>query len=458
MKRLFRAAKNRHIRASAAAGLKTSGAMPSSGSPTIDNSTGASEAVAVLSGRLGNALENIDIEGDFRSHLTAELDRLDSKAATYANSSLSFCSSAQPWDCDWAEAELIAFAWDCSLDVYGAATSKSAAQPDLVAGAGATKLELSIPCSVTGDIKATNCTVFTPAKQPGDGDVRSPYLVIAIRGSAGTLDNIVNLNGEPRDASALIAEGGVGSDYYTATRFHAHAGFLNAALKLRDLLSPSIDSFLTRNSRGTILFTGHSAGGAVASLLHLLFRARLAYQYTGAAFKCITFGSPPVVKYTTPADKLVVEGLISSAHILNIVNEYDLVARSDRRYILSMVQLYNSTDDQEKMHAIPGVPTSIVGGDGRPPWSLPEPELFHVGPIVILKIGPYKSDARMARTSPSAHVPGSAGSRLVMSAWQITPEELSKIVFCRLSVHSRIVYRDRIQKLRNGCFNGETGW
>ncbi|KAF3902076.1 hypothetical protein ABW21_db0200865 [Orbilia brochopaga] len=453
MKRLFKAAKNQHVRTSAAAGLKTSGAMPNSGSPTIDNSTGASEAVAELSGRLGNALEHIDVEGDFRSHLTAELDRLDSKAAAYANSSLEFCSSAQPWDCDWAEAELIGLAWDCSLDVYCPATPKANGQADLANAAGVTKLALSIPCSMTGDTKATSCTIFTPAKQPGDGDVRSPYLIIAIRGSMGTLDNIVNLNGEPRDASLLfVADGSA----YTAVTFHAHAGFLNSALKLKDLLAPHIEAFLTRNSRGTILFTGHSAGGAVATLLHLSFRAKLAYRFTAAVFSCITFGSPPVVKYMTPADKLTVGGMTSSARILNIVNEYDLVARSDRKYIVSMVQLYNSTDGAEGNASAGSLPTTIVGADGRPPWLLPEPELFHVGPIIVLKVGTHKPGSHRARAAPSTA--RSLGSGLVMSAWQIMPEELSKVIFCRLSVHSRIVYKDRIQKLRSGNFNGETGW
>ncbi|KAJ6260736.1 hypothetical protein Dda_4965 [Drechslerella dactyloides] len=453
MKRLFKAAKNQHVRASAAAGLKGSGAMPNSGSPTVDNSTGASEAVAVLSGRLGNALEHIDIEGDFRSHLTSELDRLDSKAACYANSSLAFCSSAQPWGCDWAEAELIALAWDCSLNVYGPTAPKTNA--DLANAFGLTKLQLSIPCSITGDTKATNCTIFTPTKQPGDGDVRSPYLIIAIRGSAGTFDNIVNLNGEPRDASPLFAFGGID---YTSVTFHAHAGFLNSAIKLQYLLYPQIKSFLAGNSRGNVLFTGHSAGGAVASLLHLSFRATFGYQFTGAMFSCITFGSPPVIKYMTPGDRLAVGGMIASARLLNIVNEYDLVARSDRRYILSMVQLYNSTDPSEADAGVYGgsMPTAIIGGDGRPPWSLPEPELFHIGPIVILKVGTYNSEAQSARESSSAPKP--PGSRLIMSAWQITPEELSKIIFCRLSVHSRTVYRDRIQKLRNGQLNGETGW
>jgi predicted lipase len=59
------------------------------------------------------------------------------------------------------------------------------------------------------------------------------------------------------------------------TSLYAHAGFLNSAMKLIVPLSTQIENRLRQNPRQNILFTGHSAGGAVAALLHLSFRVKL---------------------------------------------------------------------------------------------------------------------------------------------------------------------------------------
>jgi hypothetical protein len=130
------------------------------------------------------------------------------------------------------------------------------------------------------------------------------------------------------------------------------------------------------------------------------------------------------------------------------VNEYDLVARADKGYIHSLIQLYSSVGPPEPIHDSDqgGMDTD---GDNRHNWPLPTPEVQHIGPIVVLKIGPPSSDIEDITSS----LPG-----LILSAWRITAEDLSRLVFCRLSVHSRMAYRDRIQQIESGCLNGQTGW
>ena len=62
MRQLARLIKTRHD--ASAAALGTSAALPNSGLTFVDNSQGASVAVAELSVALGDALEQIDLEGE----------------------------------------------------------------------------------------------------------------------------------------------------------------------------------------------------------------------------------------------------------------------------------------------------------------------------------------------------------------------------------------------------------
>lgn len=66
MKRLLRHMKRPQVRASTESALTTSAAPPSSGFTFVDNSQGASAAVAELSQSLGLAFEQIELEGEKR--------------------------------------------------------------------------------------------------------------------------------------------------------------------------------------------------------------------------------------------------------------------------------------------------------------------------------------------------------------------------------------------------------
>lgn len=64
MSRLLRHMKHPQVRASGESALMTSAAAPSSGFAFVDNSQGASAAVAELSQSLGLAFEQIELEGE----------------------------------------------------------------------------------------------------------------------------------------------------------------------------------------------------------------------------------------------------------------------------------------------------------------------------------------------------------------------------------------------------------
>lgn len=92
-------------------------------------------------------------------------------------------------------------------------------------------------------------------------------LIVSIRGTASAADHMVNLNGQPTDASVLLGTN-------AGVPVQTHKGFLSCA----ETLLPAVIKDLVRLVRGDtainrIIFTGHSAGGAVSSLmfLHLLY-------------------------------------------------------------------------------------------------------------------------------------------------------------------------------------------
>ncbi|RYC56448.1 hypothetical protein CHU98_g9752 [Xylaria longipes] len=256
-------------------------------------------------------------------------------------------------------------AWLCAETVY---EQDVAALSEEMEDSGL-KIEWSQASSTNGNIKATTLTTFV-APPPYDSRAEpTTYLIIAVRGSASTVDHLVNLNGEPRDARQAP---GLGDQ---TLKFLAHAGFLNSARELLASISTQIEKRLSKGQKFNILFTGHSAGGAVATLLHLALRVKFA----GVPFSCITFGSPPVAKFVDE-DRIALDRVMEQAPVLNIVNEYDLVPRLDAGYLRSLLRLYNSGDLN-----VTSEDTLTAEGISGKCWPLPPPDLQHIGPIVVLK-------------------------------------------------------------------------
>lgn len=216
MVRLFRLARS-HPKASAATS-RTAASLPSSGFTFIDNSQGASAAIAELSDALGTALDQIDLDGTAPSmpnirqlpstyndpgdpvdRLRKLFQDLDQEASQYTNCKISDVDiEKHQWECSQPLAHLISATWACALAVYSNPTLKI---PD-------THHHRFLPDhvilpSLGGTVKVMTSHIVEPENLEPSSKF-FPALVIAIRGTASTVDGIVNLNGEPRDAGRFL--------------------------------------------------------------------------------------------------------------------------------------------------------------------------------------------------------------------------------------------------------------
>ncbi|KFY27699.1 hypothetical protein V491_00774 [Pseudogymnoascus sp. VKM F-3775] len=371
----------RHIQASAESGLDASNAIPSSGFTFVENSQGASAAVSELSKSLGTAMEEVDLEGDISQQLKAQMKLLDEKASEYPNSSLEGLTRQTEWTCSQSEAEIISIAWKCAAGAYDPTSNIQFDGLEF-------KLQNYIPPSIGGTTKATTFILVDKDASHQAPNPFLPVLVIAVRGTASSVDHIVNINSQSKDASCLYDTEYLDEAHAEIkTGIEAHAGFLNSAEVLKGVVSKYIDDYAKQGNVKHILFTGHSAGGAVASLLYLRY-----LLYPSLRFSSITFGSPPVLRWgLEEQNNLAAEGGLS----LNIINEYDLVSRVDRSYVRTLVDLYRSiydlppiqgpdfqttTDDSEKL-------ASNYNRNNGTYWAIPKPVYRHIGKRVVLKFG-----------------------------------------------------------------------
>lgn len=166
-------------------------------------------------------------------------------------------------------------------------------------------------------------------------------IVLAIQGTSTFMDWTVNLKAAPTSPAGFLDDPGN----------LCHAGFLSVARKMAKPLAERLRQLLGENpSRKacSLVLTGHSAGGAVCSLLFAHMMAFLSMSglvqselgLLAGQFKrvhCITFGAPPVsmlplVKSQCARDR--------RSMFLSFVNEGDPVVRAEPAYVRSLLDLY----------------------------------------------------------------------------------------------------------------------
>jgi len=125
----------------------------------------------------------------------------------------------------------------------------------------------------------------------------------------------------------------------------------------------------------SLLITGHSAGGAIAALLysHMLSTSKTAESeltVLAGRFKrihCITFGTPPVslIPLAKPEDYEQRPHLKKSL-FLSFINEGDPVARADKAYVKSLLELFAAPAPATARKERDGRTTStLVVGSGK---------------------------------------------------------------------------------------------
>ncbi|PIG84970.1 hypothetical protein AARAC_010899 [Aspergillus arachidicola] len=433
----------RHPRPTASA-LRASAVAPASGSPFINNSQGASAAVAELSDALGTVFDQIDLDGDLNSQINGLLDRLDQEASQYGNSQLKD-EQYSDWECSSEKAELISIAWHCAREAY----ETSSGLPNSPAQNEKWKLEPGdcIVPSTDGTIKAVSFSRVSLVDK-GTENKDLPVLVVAIRGSASAVDHMVNANYEPRTANDFIDISRLTPE--NNTTLQAHSGFLNSAKALDKTVSQRINMYIRENASNYshVLFTGHSAGGAVASLLFLRYLAQ-ENLYAGTRFSCITFGAPPVV--TVPLLESPMTG-ISSGVCLNIINEFDPVTRADGSYKHCLVDLIHSMYNQQ-----PSLPRSEPSSTTVDSLFTDDSESFSKGkdwpvlPSIYSHVGPRIVLLLRVKTSLKE-------SSLRLRAIEVPRADFDRLLFCRVAVHRRVCYGERVELITKGELNGRNTW
>ncbi|KAF1808529.1 alpha/beta-hydrolase [Eremomyces bilateralis CBS 781.70] len=223
-------------------------------------------------------------------------------------------------------------------------------------------------------------------------------VILSIRGSASFTDWSINLHTTPQPPLPLLDDPGN----------LTHGGFLAVAVAmlpcvarhLTTLLDGILAADLSRQRDGrhrppkiTLLLTGHSAGGAIASLLYAHLGTTTPactspLRTLRSRFRrihCITFGAPPITllplrKPSPPPangrdDTAASNPDWRSSLFFSFVNEGDPVARADPAVVRSLLKLYASSPP----------PQTMAAAGSAPRWEVPPGMLSCAGRIVLLR-------------------------------------------------------------------------
>jgi hypothetical protein len=283
-------------------------------------------------------------------------------------------------------------------------------------------------------------------------------IVFAIRGTATFMDWAVNLQMAPAAPTGFLDDSGN----------LCHAGFLATARKMVRPVAARLRQLLEEDpgrARYSLLITGHSAGGAVASLLysHMLATtaaARSELNCLAGAFKrvhCVTFGTPPVslLPLAKPDKKELKKSLF-----LSFVNEGDPVARADKAYVKSLLELFAAPApiglENNSSHSLPSKSRrkekssrsstashkSKSSGSSKkgPLWSLPQSTLSNAGRVVVLRSGDPKAKGHNRKTVEERLNEG-------VVAQIATDEQLREVIWGDPVCHVMRLYAGRVEIL-----------
>ncbi len=249
----------------------------------------------------------------------------------------------------------------------------------------------------------------------------------------------------------------------------AHKGFLNAARALKDQITTRLMSFVASGSMDgdlDIIFTGHSAGGAVAMLLYAHFLTN-AFESILASrsihLNLITFGAPPI--FSRPIDSMLallpdVIPVIGKGVQLALTTEGDPVPRLDSVYAPILTGIYLSTNSAT-FHTVELVPGELMraGNGNLPPFvrkilqqgitprrrgefPLPELSLWGIGETVVL------ISNRDATTG-----------EIKVQARKLEHSDLGGMLCADVAAHKlNEKYLRLVEMLSEGKFNGHDGW
>lgn len=238
----------------------------------------------------------------------------------------------------------------------------------------------------------------------------------------------------------------------------------------------------------SLLITGHSAGGAVAALLyaHMLSTSRAAQSelnsLTGCFRRvhCVTFGAPPVT--LLPLQRPEGRADMRKSLFLAFVNEGDPVARADKAYVKSLLELFatpapatatlakppskmallecprqkqskssltsaKSGKSAKSAKAKPGSGVSAPApatASVKPVWKVPPNPLSNAGRIVVLRSGDQKARLKGKKTVEERLNEG-------VVAQVATDEQLRGVIWGDPVCHVMKLYAGRLEILAVGA-------
>ncbi|KAI1125635.1 Alpha/Beta hydrolase protein [Nemania abortiva] len=160
-------------------------------------------------------------------------------------------------------------------------------------------------------------------------------LIVTVRGTVTTDDWMLNVNGDPETSQAFEEN----------TQWHR--GFLAMALKMQKEIAKVVEKVASQNNRPEqILFTGHSAGGAIAQILYALsMRTDSAMAKAIQGFPtvhCVTFAAPPVSRPPIVPDPAR-NPQHAQGKFFAVINEGDPVPLAQREYIYALLDVYGKS-------------------------------------------------------------------------------------------------------------------
>lgn len=236
----------------------------------------------------------------------------------------------------------------------------------------------------------------------------------------------------------------------------------------------------------SLLITGHSAGGAVAALLyaHMLSESPQAQSelssLTGCFRRvhCVTFGAPPVSLLPLQKPEGPRGAELRKSIFLSFVNEGDPVARADKAYVKSLLELFATPAPAQATLAKPpskmgllecpkqkasksslasaksgksaksskarGAGSAPASNNKKPVWKVPPSPLSNAGRIVVLRSGDQRARLKGKKTVEERLNEG-------VVAQVATDEQLRGVIWGDPVAHMMKLYAGRLEILAVGA-------
>lgn len=272
----------------------------------------------------------------------------------------------------------------------------------------------------------------------------SRLVIVSIRGTQfqSLRDWTVNTAANPTNPSGFLDD----------EENLCHAGFLQVAKAMVNQIASQLQQHPASSEKPSLLFTGHSAGGAVAALLysHMVSTSvnskltALASQFP--SINCITFGAPPLTITPLPRPD------IGSGVFLAFANEGDPVLRlSNAAYFKTLAKLMTASPPPSTAAVPVAPPVKVVRGSrggtvyrqpmAAPPaipweelplWPTPAASLYNGGDVILLR------DKKNGRAEAS----------------RLTYEDLGTVIFGDFVQHTTEMYVRRVNEVALAAMMG----